>query len=64
MANLEKISSLFIKDTEGNLIEKYSIKDEDSSNKSESNENGINKRAVYHYGILPCVLIIAHIFSI
>lgn len=42
MANLEKISSLFIKDPEGNLIERYSIRDEDSSNKSESNENKIN----------------------
>lgn len=42
MANLEKISSLFIKDTEGNLIEKYSIRDEDSNNRSESNEDKIN----------------------
>ena len=42
MANLEKISSLFIKDFEGNLIERYSIKDEDASNRSESNENKIN----------------------
>ena len=43
LANLEKISSLYIKDSKGNLVEKYSLKDEDATKQASENTKKINE---------------------
>ena len=43
MANLEKISSLYIKTQKGNLVEKYSLKDEDATKQASENTKKINE---------------------